>query len=197
MWDQSGSMSGPSHWELGPEYKKLINDYMAKQKDQMTKRIRCSFCSQVVKVETIFGKEVLERHVYDPHGASGGQNCVGSGKAIDASVANLLQEARRKARNKFYPSELDMPKNIAEDHKAFRDIINSEPVKMKLKEKIKNGTIFHQGRVRRVEKVEKNEEPYKCPRCGGSTYTMDCFYGDCTPKAKYKPIKCSVEILED
>lgn len=196
MWDESGSMSGSNSLKLGPEYKKLIDDYIAEQEDKMAKRTRCKFCSQVVKVVTSLGNEVLEKHIHDPHGASGGQHCVGSWqKAADAAVAWGLQEAKRKARDKVYGSELDMPRNIAEDHKAFRDIITSDaPAAKELKKKIKDGTLYHNGKVR----VRPNPEPMLCQCCGKPLLdNMDCYYGDCKGKPKYKPMKLSVEILED
>lgn len=197
MLDESGSISGPD-FKLGPEYKKLIDDYIAEEKDRMAKRIRCSYCLQIVKIGIVLGEEVLERHVHDPHGASGGQHCIGSGQKVEKVNKINSQWAAIKKAKKSVGSELEMPKNIAEDHKAFRDIITgSEPVKMKLKEKIKNGSIFHSPQR---HFTVRNPEPILCSVCGENAMNnMDCFYGECMgkPKSKYKPLKCSVEIIED
>lgn len=184
MLDQSGSIPSCCHWEHKEEYEKLI-------KDSMKRYVRCSYCLKMVQIVTVLGKEILERHIHDPHGASGGQNCVGSSMPIEI--------------HEFYESELDMPKNMEEDHKAFRDIITSnKPVVIKLKEKIKNGTIFHQGgnRYRQFNEIKKPDgtRPYvERMVCGKpAIHNQDCFYGQCNgkPKSTHKVFNGSVEIME-
>jgi hypothetical protein len=160
------------------------------------KYIRCTFCLRLIKTEFIIGVNALQQH-----DDVGGRRCMGSGKSFEEIQRVNTQWDKLGENNKKFKERLaqvlermDMPKNIGEDHKAFGDIIKSDaPVAIKLKEKIKNGTIFFQGR----SQVEKNTEPYKCPVCNEPvSVRSDCFHGHCK-KSKHKPIKCSVEIIED
>jgi hypothetical protein len=165
------------HWTWGEEYEKLFEDRMF---------TRCNFCSRAIEIETVLNKQILQSHDDNK-----GYRCYGSGKSIKDNDEWL------RTKKRYFGSELDMPKNIKEDHEAFRDIITSnKPVTIKLKEKIKNGSIFHQGRTRKIP--PKNTEPTNCPICGEVYWkSFDCYYGDCRPKStKFKPPKISVEILE-